>query len=319
MNKQGSTISTPVWLISIAVILLLARIVVWYMETYQPQEALGINWTEPSKIDLSGREYQSKLVLYYFTAEGSEACRAMNSTSLLNKNVVKLVNEEFLPIKVENKLNDEETEVGKLHRELQQKYMVFTLPVLVATLPDGKEVETQNAYAGVSAKQVLRFLERCQKREGYERGIDYLAHRQYAEAARSFEYWLRLVDNTKRDSTDGALYCALSYYMLNQDKNMHNILEPVLRTKQFSSGNRWPKPLAEFMLGELDAEGLIKAADRESNREPRMYYFIAMHELKAGNTLSAIENFKLAQKGTFTSSEVYVLAEGQLNAMNVHQ
>jgi len=316
MDKARLTTSTPVWLILLATVCLGLRTIVWAIESSQRGEVTGIKWNEPSKIDLVGRDYQSKLILYYFTSEGLESCKTMNNTSLLNKDIVKLVNEEFLPVKIENKQSEENTDTGKLKKELQQKFVVFTFPTLVVSLPSGKEIETRNAYAGVSAKPLLRFLEHCQRREGYSRGLDYLAHAKYAEAARSFESWLSTAGDGTKDTIDGALYCALSYDMLGDNNKVRVILDKTLQNKRYSKDRKWTEPLAELLLGKLDGEGLIKECDRQGYREPRVYYFIGMLELKHGNVAGAIENLRLTEKGTYTSSEIYGLADGQINVIN---
>ena len=104
MQKERLTSKTPS-LLTIAVILLLVlRGIVWSIETYKIQAPEGIEWQEPSGADLAGvRDYQPKLILYYFCETNSESCRKVEQNALLNKNVVKAVNDNFLPVKVLNK------------------------------------------------------------------------------------------------------------------------------------------------------------------------------------------------------------------------
>lgn len=317
MNRSKLTTNTPIWLTILVIGLVSARASIWACERLPSQTVEAVAWQQPTQMDL-GHGYQSKLVLYYFTAVGNESCQRLNQTSLLNRDVVNLINEEFLPVKISNEELREGAESSKLIKDLQQKYSIYNFPVLVVTLPNGREIETASAYFGIGAKSLLQFLQRCQKREAYSRGVDYLAHAKYNEAVRAFEAWLGSGTNSKLESMDGALYCALSYRMLGDDRGADNILETTMKGVNRWKEKIWPEPLAEFVLGKIDGDTLLKECDKRSFREPRVYYFIGMLELRKGNTQGALDNFRLAEKDNYTSSEIYNLVDGQLNILNNH-
>ena len=161
MNNDKLTINTPLWLVLLATVLLVVRIFIGGIETHHV-DIDGINWLAASKIDLTGRSYQPKLILYSFTAKDNDLCIKMNNTSFLSKEVVNIVNEQFVPVQVQNVEVLDESETCKISSELQQKFVVFIYPTLVVTLPNGKVIESHSAYIG--PKSLFRFLERCLKK-----------------------------------------------------------------------------------------------------------------------------------------------------------
>src|SRR5271170_6203811 len=116
MQNEKLTTRTPLLLVITVILFVVLRMAVWFVETSKIQKLNGIEWQEPSRADLAGvRDYQPKLVFYYFCEDGSEPCRRVNQGALLNKNVVKVVNDSFLAIKVSSQSG------GGLGKELQRK------------------------------------------------------------------------------------------------------------------------------------------------------------------------------------------------------
>ncbi len=217
MQSERLTSTTPLMVTAIMILLIIARASVWCAETYMSPAPNGVKWQEPSRADLAGvRDYQPKMVFYYFCEPDSESCRRAEHGALLSKDVVKVVNDNFLAIKV---LTGTGTGLGD---ELKQRFGVLMCPTFVIVLPSGSQIGTEAAYFGVSTQSLLSFIRKCRLREGYVTGLDYLARTQYQLAAQAFKKWLQINSESGPQVVDGVLYCALADLMLFKEKKRMN-------------------------------------------------------------------------------------------------
>ncbi len=307
MQSEKLTSRTPLLLTITVILLVVLRIAVWSVETSKTQEPDGIKWQEPSKADLAGiSDYQPKLVFYYFCEENSEPCRRVNHGALLNKNVVKLVNDSFLPIRV---LSQPGTELSK---ELQQRFGVSMCPAFVIALPNGNEIGMQEGYFGMSARNLLSFIKYCKQRKEYVAGLDYLSHDQYEQAAQALQTWFQTKDRFDSQALDGALFCALAHMMLFRENAAQQVLAKI-RNSQYENDSNWPQPLVQFLLGKLSATDLLRMCDHQDNRQSQSLYFTGMIELRNGNLQGAVNNFRQVDKINEVSPEIRSLINGQLS------
>jgi thiol-disulfide isomerase/thioredoxin len=125
---------------------------------------------EIEKVLAAGRE-QNKYVLYEFYAPWSDPCKKMESTSLSNEQVDKLIEEHYMPVRVTDQLK----QLGKNPRivtDLQKKFRIFAFPTLVIVDADGETAAT--LVGNCSSLTTYRFLSRSlfsleQKRKARER------------------------------------------------------------------------------------------------------------------------------------------------------
>jgi thiol:disulfide interchange protein len=101
---------------------------------------------------------QGKPLLYEFYADWSDPCKKMESTSLSNDQVRRVIDNRFLPIRIA----DRQKELGSNPRiitELQKKYRIFAFPTLVVVDAQGGTVAT--LVGNCSSLTTYRFLSRA--------------------------------------------------------------------------------------------------------------------------------------------------------------
>ncbi len=313
MNDDNLTINTPAWLVLLVVVLLVSRAFIGVMEHFYQHDVSGINWLAASKADLSGRSYQPKLVFYSFTAADNDSCNKMNTTSFLSREIVSIVNEQFVPVRIQNIEVLDDSEASKLIAELQQKFAVFVYPTIVVTLPSGKVIESHGTYIG--PKSLMALLQRCLKKAKYVEALDYLAHAKYYQATKAFREWLRTMPGNSKESANGRLYCALAYKMLSDMSEARNILGSLVSESSDSSGKNIANLLGHFLVGDIGVDELLQETEGNGNRDPRVYYFIAMLEIQHKNIQNAIRYLNLAAQNISNSPEVQELVDSQLNTI----
>jgi thiol-disulfide isomerase/thioredoxin len=189
-TSERSTSEMPRALVVVAAIFLCARLIdmgisVARSSTQQPvkesiqwQEMVPLNgsnpigkqeFVPPPVLDVSPESMreiekvlaeshaQNKFVLYEFYAPWSDPCKKMETTSLSNAQVDKLIDEHFMPIRVTDRLK----ELGKNPRlvtDLQKKFRIFAFPTLVIVDSDGKAAAT--LVGNCSSLTTYRFLSR---------------------------------------------------------------------------------------------------------------------------------------------------------------
>jgi thiol-disulfide isomerase/thioredoxin len=162
LTKDRSAISTPRILIVATVVLVVARIGVTAFEFLNPPEQqVGIPWqdylkraaSQPAAISSDSK----KPVLYEFYAEWCDPAKRMESTTLCNKQIKDLIEQNFVPIRV----TDQVREKGRNPQaiiDLQKKYRIFAFPTLVIADAHGDSVST--LVGSCSSLTTYRFLSR---------------------------------------------------------------------------------------------------------------------------------------------------------------
>lgn len=101
---------------------------------------------------------QNKYVLYEFYAPWSDPCKKMESTSLSNAQINRLVEQRFMPVRVTDRLK----EAGKNPRlvtDLQKKFRIFAFPTLVIVDENGEPAAT--LVGNCSSLTTYRFMSRA--------------------------------------------------------------------------------------------------------------------------------------------------------------
>ncbi len=219
-----------------------------------------------------------------------------------------------MPVRVAEKKPNKDSNQDDIAVQLRQKFRVESYPTFVITLPDGKEIDRDLFPA--SAQYFIAFLRHSQTLAKYTEGIELLASAKYQLSANAFEDWLAHTETRKNDMANAALYCNLCYYMLGENEKAKMVLGPALAKYQCSDAIRWPEPLANFMLGKITSDELLKQCSSHKDkrsRESRAHYFIGMKKLKQGNIAGSKEDFLLAKTNAYESSETYYLANARLD------
>lgn len=321
-NSQFSAISIPIWLPILMAVFIAARSIAYFVDRSQTRETVGINWLEPSAMDLKGTRAATKLVLYEFDSEINDFSKSIDKSMLLRNGVVKLANEQFVPVRVMEKKSKQGTDQDDLTSQLRQKFRVDAYPTFLVTLPDGKEIDRYPFP--FSARSLIAFLEHSQKIATYNLGLELLASAKYQLSANAFEDWLKHTQTRKNAMMNAALYCSLCYYMLGQNQKANMILESAIA--KYQCATRWPEPIADFMLGKITSEALLKMCDEaeyKQSAQARAHYFIGMTKLKEGNIAASKEDFVFAKTNSDETSETSYLIDKQLylgdNKRNVEE
>ncbi len=99
-----------------------------------------------------------KLLLLEFYADWSDPCKKMESTSLSNTQVAALVDDRFMPVRI----NDTQKQFGVNARfvaDLQKRYRVFAFPTLIIVGED--ESPIASLIGNCSSLTTYRFLSRA--------------------------------------------------------------------------------------------------------------------------------------------------------------
>jgi thiol:disulfide interchange protein len=158
-----SAIRTPRVFIAIAVVLLFARLAMNAASAFAPPEPkpAGVTWKNAADFEsLPPKDASRKLVMYEFYANWSDPCKRMEATALNNKQISALIEKNFVPVRVTDRLHED----GKNPQwisDLQKKYRVFALPTLVVVDEQGEQVAS--LIGSCSSLSTYRFISRAIK------------------------------------------------------------------------------------------------------------------------------------------------------------
>jgi thiol-disulfide isomerase/thioredoxin len=128
-------------------------------QEFVPPPVLDVSPESMKEIEkvLADSRARNKYVLYEFYAPWSDPCKKMESTSLSNSQVDKLIDQSFFPVRVTDRLK----ELGKNPRlvtDLQKKFRIFAFPTLVIVDSNGETAAT--LVGNCSSLTTYRFLSR---------------------------------------------------------------------------------------------------------------------------------------------------------------
>lgn len=145
---SGSSRSAPAWLLGVAALLLLARIVTGIIAARAPVAAAVdlVSW-RPIATALAEARASGRMVLYDFTADWCPPCHTMASEVFADARSAKTIAALFVPVRVLDRTREQgrnPTEVS----ELQARYRVTAFPTLVLVNPDGGDPVVIEGYPG---------------------------------------------------------------------------------------------------------------------------------------------------------------------------
>lgn len=150
---------TPKILIIVTAIAMFVRLGVQAYDFVQPQppQVSAVKWNDSETFKYDPLTMKDKPVMYEFYASWSDPCKTMDQTSLANKQVGKLIQENFIPIRVVDQLR-EKGKNPQYITDLHKRYRVFAFPTFVVVKPDG-EVES-TLVGNCSSLTTYRFVSR---------------------------------------------------------------------------------------------------------------------------------------------------------------
>jgi thiol:disulfide interchange protein len=97
----------------------------------------------------------NKLLLCEFSADWSDPCKRMESTSLNNPQITEIIAQHFRPIKITDTQKESGSNPPPI-TELYKKYRIFAFPTLVVVDEEGEQVASQ--IGNCSSLSTYRFL-----------------------------------------------------------------------------------------------------------------------------------------------------------------
>lgn len=106
-----------------------------------PARPASIRWESRIEDALKKAKGSGKPVLIDFWAEWCGWCHRLDETTYVDPDVVKMVNRDFVSVKID-------TEAGKRSTEIAYRYNVQSLPTIAFISPGGRPIDRLNTYQG---------------------------------------------------------------------------------------------------------------------------------------------------------------------------
>src|SRR5258705_6979407 len=145
--RFGPTRATPVLLLALAGVLLVARVTLGVLEEVRPVErADRVEWREPAAGEAEARA-ADRLTLYCFTRDGDPVCRTLSREVFADPQLAGMIQNQFVPIRVLDLEREEGHNPPDVAR-LEQQYDVRAFPTLVVAHPNRPNFAKQAGFTG---------------------------------------------------------------------------------------------------------------------------------------------------------------------------
>ncbi len=261
----NDTIATPLWLVIALVVALSARVVATiYDKLHPPTESSVIAWkTDYKPIDV----LDAKPLLYYFSARWSASCTRMDQETFHSTDLVSLINDRFVPIKVV----DRSIEDGKNPEAVQSlvdKYGVSSFPTVVLALSDGTYIASDDGF--LRRARMNRFVKWFLPMEDFCAGREAFARGEFATSAECFKRFMDRPDSKKdKDLLSKYRFAAAWRYIalkcIGRNDEAKKELDEAVQLN--SSEKKWPYPLLLHLAGREKYDNLRKEDRPEMNAD----------------------------------------------------
>lgn len=281
-----SATSTPVWLIASALLFMGLRCGLGFVEDLNPPKpSAEINWLSPEQITDADKN-GPKFFLYDFTADWCAPCKQMEKTAFQSKDVVNLLNNEFIPVRVVDRKREDGKNSQKV-QELQDVYSVQAFPSLVVAMPNGTKVVD---HLGKADSQALRkFLQEALTVLPYHRGKEEMIAGETALAAKSFSDFLTLQDWQHWRCVYAAIFGSIAKREIGEAAVADKIVSDAIREVH---EHTFPYPILEYLGGKIDFDRLLKAASESKGNRVLCYAYAGLDAHSKKNYKEAIEKFE---------------------------
>jgi thiol:disulfide interchange protein len=143
----------PLWLLILAVLLIVARIVSSHYPVNETADADLVHWTEISQATVAAQRLH-RPVFYEFSAAWCAPCRMLEHEVFMDPAFATRINGRFIPVRV----IDTQREEGRNRPEVQalmDRYGVNAFPTIVIAAPDGSALNRVVGYPGLDKMAVL--------------------------------------------------------------------------------------------------------------------------------------------------------------------
>ena len=151
---QSNQRAIPVWLLVLAAVLLIARIVSYATKA---EVADAVQWLSIEE-GLARARATDKPILYDFTADWCAPCHQLDAEVFRDAQLARAINSSFVPVRVVDRKQEEGRNTPAV-AALQQRYAVNGFPTLVFADASGTERARMEGFSGV--KQFERVMEQA--------------------------------------------------------------------------------------------------------------------------------------------------------------
>lgn len=251
-----------------------------------------------------------ELTLYYFHADDSIACLAMDNATLMNKDVIKEIVDNFQPVKI-NYETGADGKYSTKQMKLRSLYAINGVPTLVVALPDGTFVQQQWGY--FNSLGTLAFLTQARQAAIYKLGAYYFNHLQFKQSADAYKQWLEQTKYRHYDNVWAVAYAYAAYRLSGQDIQASTLLN---ESKLKITDSLWPVPILKYLRGELKAEELIAFCHQDVDRLTKARYFIGLKLYLDHNLPAAKAEFEWVSKNGNPNFFEYMASNWMLRKMS---
>ena len=284
--EAGSAISTPVWLLAAALLFLALRCGLSLMESMNPPKASAeINWRDVEKITDSETN-GSKFFFYDFTADWCAPCQQMDKTAFQSKDIVSLLNDEFIPVKVVDRKREEGKNSVKV-QELEDAYSVQAFPSLVIALPNGAKVIDHLGMANTQG--VRKLLQEALTVLPYHRGKEEMIAGDVHAAAKSFSSFLIAQKWQHWRCVYAAIFGSIAKREIGEDAEADTLIKDALREVHEQT---FPYPILQYLGGKISFDELLKTASESKPNRCLCYAYAGLDAFSRKKYLDALQKFQ---------------------------
>lgn len=151
---QSNQRAIPLWLLVLAAVLLVARVVSYATKEKVPDQVRWLSIEE----GMERAQATDKLILYNFTADWCAPCHQLDAAVFEDVQFARAINESFVPVRVLDRQQEEGRNTPAV-AALQKRYAVNGFPTLVFADPNGTERARMEGFR--DAKEFERVMEQA--------------------------------------------------------------------------------------------------------------------------------------------------------------
>ncbi len=309
-STSYSTTHIPPSLLITCAVLMVARVGLSICDAAQTHPAT-IVWTKATE---DTGNLRGTPLLYFFvdrTDLASEmASSIMETSAFSNREVVKKINTDFVPIKLDIRKDKDGKVKTDAIEKIAKKFHISSTPILLVALPDGTEVGRSMGFRG--DRSVLNFLRASLQDVNYELGKALMRRGSFDDAAKLLKIYVKN-DLSQEDQLYGAM--RLSDCLLREGKReeANSCLDQVLGA--VADKEQWPRVCLAYLKGQCTEADLEKAAEQDTDRATLTNYVEGLNSLVNRNVLETKKRFKnVLAKSSVTRLE-YELALNDLKRL----
>ncbi len=281
-----SATSTPMWLLISTFLFVALRCGMTIVESINPPVASAeIQWRTPEQITETER-HGNKLFFYDFTAEWCDPCIQMNKTAFQSKDVVALLNNEFIPIKVVDKKRENGKNASRI-QSLEDQFNVEAFPTIVVTVPTGSKISDHLGAAGTQAMK--KYLRDALTVASYSTGKEKLIISDFEGAAKSFDEYLNRTKWHHYRWAYAAIFSSIAHRCQGQNDEADAVLKKALAE---AHDRTFPVPIIEYLNGKISFDQLLQNASENKTNRVLAYAYAAMNEFSKHEYEKAFAKFE---------------------------